>query len=148
MSVLSWWEREWPRLVGYLRPLAGDDAPDVADEALLRAWLAERRGATVHPTYAYRVARNLAIDLSRRRAFARRRTLAYLAEHPLTAPGPEAEMPADALDGLTEQEHAAVEGLIRGDREKETAADLSITRVAVASARKRGLAKLRRREAE
>jgi RNA polymerase sigma factor (sigma-70 family) len=144
MGVLSWYEATLPNLTAWLRPSVGEDAEDLASEAILRTWLAERRGAAVHPGYAYRVARNLVIDLGRRRAVAYARLWAYIAEHPPSTPGPEDDLAPDALDDLTPLQRSVLLGYLRGDRQREIAADLGMSRSTVVRRQHRALVKLRR----
>lgn len=146
MGVLDFYEQELPRLVGFLRQSVQDDAEDIAAEAFLRSWLAERQGQTIHPSFVYRVARNLVADQQRHTAYVARRLAAYLAEHPLTDPGPESRLTSDRLDGLSPGERVVIERRLRGDLLREIGDDLGIAKITVQHRQSEALKKLRREE--
>lgn len=148
MSVLDWWETELQHLTAFACSWTHDqdDAEDVVQEAVLRTWLAERRGQEVTRSYAFRAVRTICID----RARSQQRLAAFL-EHgaPLLArsyPAADSGLPPDTLDGLTPRQRPVMEAYLRGDRLRETSDDLGLTERAVQKLRWRACQKLRTEE--
>lgn len=99
------WEQNQPRLLGYLRLLAGQSAEDVASDSWLQAIKGLRRFSgdeAAFRSWLFTIARRKAIDLSRRSA---RRP-----EQP-TAEPPESEPAADAA--TLALEHISTEAALR-----------------------------------
>lgn len=148
MAVLDWYEREYPRLTRWLYPTAGCDAEDVAAEAILRAWLAERRGQTIHPSYAYRAARTILVDRNRHAVCVRRYLEHFAPLLPTSTPGLDAALPPDALAGLPPWQRTVMEARLRGDTMPEIAEDRGVSLHAVKQAQRRAWKRLRREEAD
>lgn len=147
-GVLDWWEAHFPALLRNARRWTHDhdEAEDVVAEAVLRAWLAERRGQAVDVSYAYHAVRTICVDLARRAAVQQRYLDQMARILPAAAPAADAGLLLDALDGLTPRQREVVARMLVGERLKETSADLGVTEATVRQTRRRAVAKLRQQE--
>lgn len=145
MAVIDWAEQTLPKLTGWVRPLVPDvaDAEDIATEAILRSWLAERRGQTVSPSYAFRSARTILLDWQRHQQVVERSFHILVRSVDLHGGDPAKTPDMSVLDRLTPRQRQAFQLRSDGLTMEETGEAMGTSVHAIKKLCERGRARAR-----